>query len=306
MNLTFRQLKVFVKLHDLRSFTAAAQSLHMTQSAVSKLCTELEDVVGFPLFDRTTRKVEPTDGAADLYVFATELLGTLDAASRSLSDLTSLKKGSVSIAAAPMIFYGLLCGVMAEFAQAYPNVRLEAHEISTDLAIDYVLNGKVDFGIVAMDHDDPRLLIEPVYKDLLCVACPLSHPFAGGKPVSWKQLMAENVIMLRADHNMGRIVESIMRKQKLDFSPMIEVGAVSTLLGLVKAGAGVAVAPEYAARFASTFGICMIPIRDSRKNARTLSLIRRRNARSSMAANQFIRLMRGTLPAGHERPGKRK
>lgn len=305
MNLTFRQLKVFVKLYELRSFTATAQGLHMTQSAVSKQCSELEEEVGFPLFERSTRKVEPMDGAADLYLFAIELLGTLDAAARSLSDLTSTRKGSVSIAAAPMIFYGLLCDVMAQYQRAHPGIRLEAHEISTDLAIDYVVNGKVDFAVVAIDQPEPRLLIEPVYRDRLCLACPLSHPLANGEAVSWAQLAAENLIMLRTDHNMGRIVQSMMTKRALDFSPMIEVGALSSVLGLVKAGVGVAVVPEYAARSGATSGIRIIPIRESDECIRTLSLIRRRNARSSIAATKFIELLQASLaqsPKGLDEP----
>src|SRR5260370_6618127 len=162
MKLTVKQLKVFVKLYELRSFTETADALFMTQSAVSKLCAELEDEVGFALFERSTRKVEPMDGAADLYRFAMEILGTLDAAARSLSDLTSVRRGSVSIAAAPMIFHGLICDVMAEYHRTYPHVRLETHEVSTDLAIEDVLNGRVGFGVGDVDLDGPPLHFEPI------------------------------------------------------------------------------------------------------------------------------------------------
>jgi len=296
MNLTFRQLKVFVKLYELRSFTATAQALHMTQSAVSKLCSELEDEIGARLFERNTRRVEPKEGADDLYSFALEMLGTLDAAARSLSDLTTIRKGTLSIAAAPMIVYSLLCEVMATYHAQYPGVRIEIHEISTDLAIEYVMNGKVDFGIVAIDSQHPKLLIEPIYSDRLCLACPTSHPLTKNRFVTWETVANEDLIMLRTDNNMGRTVQSIMSDEGLDFNPMIEAGALTSLLGLVKAGAGVAVIPEYAARHSRDFGISTVPIRPGKRNTRTLSLIRRSNARSSTAAVKFIALLRDALP----------
>ncbi|MGV7241127.1 LysR family transcriptional regulator [Caballeronia sp. M23-90] len=296
MNLTFRQLKVFVKLYELQSFTATAQALHMTQSAVSKLCSEMEEEVGFPLFERTTRSFEPKDGADDLYGFALELLGTLDAAARSLSDLTSIRKGTVSIAAAPMIVYSLLCDAIGEYRRLYPGVRIEIHEISTNLAIEYVVNGKVDFAVVAIDEKHEKLLVEPVYLDKLCLACHPSHSLAGGGAVTWASIAEENLIMLRVDNNMGRVVQQIMTKENLEFEPMIEAGALTSLLGLVRAGVGVAVVPEYAAKYSKDFGIKTVPIRPGKKHSRTLSLIRRSNARSSTAASKFIQILKESLP----------
>jgi DNA-binding transcriptional LysR family regulator len=296
MNITFRQLRVFVQIFELRSFTASAHALHMTQSAVSKLCSELESEVGFPLFDRSTRHVEPTDGASDLYAYAVELLGTLDSATRSLSDLSSTRKGNVGIAAAPMIFYGLLCDVMTGYQRQYPHVRLETYEVSTDMVIDYVVNGRVDFGLVTIERDEPRLLIEPIYHDALCLACPPSHHLlSDDRPVKWERITREKLIMLRSDNNLGRMVDSIMRRYDADFRAPVEVGAVSTMLGLVRAGAGVAVVSKYISRCADAFGIRIVPIAHSADAVRTISLIRRRNARSSIAASKFIEIMRADL-----------
>lgn len=295
MNVTFRQLKVFVKLFELKSFTATAQALNMTQSAVSKLCLELEEEVGFPLFERSTRKVEVMDGAADFYAFATEMLGTLDAASRSLADLRTLQKGAVSIAAAPLIFYGLLCDVVAEFHRLHPAVRIEGHEISTDKAIEYVVNGKVDFGVVAIDEPDRRLAVEPIYTDGIYLACPIEHRLAAKQRVSWGDVAMENIVMLRADHNLGRTIQNELAHGKIVTQPTIEVGAMSSVVGLVRAGAGVAFAPGYTQDFCRSEGICLIPFIEREQRSRTLSLIRRENARLSMPAASFVRLLKTRL-----------
>jgi DNA-binding transcriptional LysR family regulator len=295
MNVTFRQLKVFVKLFEMKSFTATAQALNMTQSAVSKLCLELEQEVGFPLFERSTRRVEARDGAADFYAFAVEMLGTLDAASRSLADLRTLHKGAVSIAAAPLIFYGLLCDVMTEFHRLHPAVRIGGHEISTDKAIEYVVNGKVDFGVVVIDETDSRLVIEPIYSDRILLACPSDHHLASREEVSWTDIRDEHVITLRTDHNLSRTVQGFLDTQKVRTRSVIEVGAMSSVFGLVRAGAGIAFAPEYTSDFCEAEGVRLVPFHRKDQRSRTLSLIRRENARLSMSAARFVDLLKTRL-----------
>lgn len=295
MNITFKQLKVFIALYELGSFTATARTLHMTQSAVSKLCHELESEVGFPLFERTTRRVTPMDGADTLYSFARELTGTLDATALSLSDLSSLKRGSISVSAAPMMMYGLLSEVFAQFKQSHPDIRLVLYELSTDETIEHVISGKVDFGIVAMGQPHAKLSCEPVYRDRLCLLCPPDHPLAGQDAITWKQIAEHDQIVLRPDNSMGRQLHTILETKALPFTSTIEAGAVSSILGLVKAGMGVAVVPSYITQLAQLLGLGVAKIRESEETLRELSLIRRWNSRSSLAAESFIEMMRQHL-----------
>ncbi|WP_232347866.1 LysR family transcriptional regulator [Cupriavidus taiwanensis] len=87
MNFTLREFRVFRVVYELRSFSGASQTLHMTQSAVSKVCQEMESKVGQRLFERSTRKVVPTLLADQLYRHVCEVLGTMDAAERSMRSL---------------------------------------------------------------------------------------------------------------------------------------------------------------------------------------------------------------------------
>jgi DNA-binding transcriptional LysR family regulator len=185
--------------------------------------------------------------------------------------------------------------VTAEYHRRYPSVRIDGHEISTDKAIEYVLNGKVDFAIVAMDEEDSRLFIEPIYNDRIYVACPIGHPLARKRSVSWSDVACENIVMLRADHNLGRITQMELASSEVATKPMIEVGAMSSVVGLVRAGAGVAFAPEYTTDFCRSEGICLIPFTKKDQRFRTLSLIRRENARLSIAAAEFVALLKVRL-----------
>jgi DNA-binding transcriptional LysR family regulator len=309
MNITFKQLKVFIALYELGSFTATARALRMTQSAVSKLCHELESEVNFPLFERTTRSVTPMDGADTLYSFARELTGTLDATTLSLSDLSSLKRGSVSVSAAPMIMHGLLSEVFARFKHEHPDIRLVLHESSTDETIEYVISGKVDFGVIAIDKPHPKLSCEPIYRDRLCLVCPPGHPLADKRAVTWKQIAEYEQIALRPVNSLGRELQRIVESKELPFKSTIEAGAVSSILGLVKAGLGVAVIPGYVTQLAQLLGLGVVPIRGGDETLRELTLIRRWNARSSLAAESFIGMMRQhlkTVPGAVLHPGRNR
>ena len=125
MNITLKQLRVFCALYELRSFTAAARAAFVTQSAVSKLCAELEAEVGQPLFERSTRNVTPCEGAADFYAYAQEILGTVRAAERSMSGLRTLERGVVGVASSPMMMVGLLGDVITRYHRLHGGVKLE-------------------------------------------------------------------------------------------------------------------------------------------------------------------------------------
>lgn len=295
MNISFKQLKIFVKLYELKSFTAAADALHMTQSAVSKQCFELESEIGFPLFERSTRRVEPLNSAVEFYAFATEMLATLNAASRGLDDLRSLKTGYLNIAATPLIFYGLICDVVSEFSSRYPEIKTEIFEISTNLAIEYVMNGKVDIAIVMLDQPESRLISEELFIDQIFLACSPNHEFSQRQQIMLSDLNQQKFIMFRDDNNLGKITKEILDKKQINVTSVINIGAMISALGLVKNNTGVSFVPEYARNLCEQINIPLIAISDPEMPKRTLYLIRRKNIRLSQSANTFVSMLKTHL-----------
>jgi DNA-binding transcriptional LysR family regulator len=291
MNFTLRQLKVFVAVYDLGSFSAAAKSVQLSQSAVSKLCMELEEQVGFPLFERSTRKVTPANGASDLYSFACEMLGLEEAAKRSMSSLAMLERGTIKLAASPMMMYSLIGPAIADFRADHPNIHFELYELSTRETVEWVIDGRVDFGIVSLDADHPKLLAEVLYKDRMHAVVHREHPMADKRSVGWTDLSRQEHIQMRPDFSIRQTIDRIAVQQKLHVPTSIETGSVAATLGMVKAGLGIAVLPGYTIPMARHLGLRAIPIRGVSIH-HTLSLIKRWNARPSVAAGAFIDLLR--------------
>ena len=115
MNVTLRQLRAFVALARTHSFTEAASSLHVTQSALSGLIKELEQILGVQVVHRSTRKVQLSDAGRELFPLAVKVLQDLDGALDAVADLKALKRGVVRIAAPQLMSCSVLPEVIAAF-----------------------------------------------------------------------------------------------------------------------------------------------------------------------------------------------
>lgn len=270
MNITLKQLRVFCALYELRSFTAAARAAFVTQSAVSKLCAELEAEVGQPLFERSTRSITPCDGAADFYAYAQEILGTVRAAERSMSGLRSLERGRVGVATSPLMMVGLLGDVVVDYHRAHPSVALDLFELSTDDTIEHVRNGRADFGIVSLETPAQELSTRVIYRDTMFAVCATHHPLAGQEAVTWAEVAAQELIMLRNVYSVRRSLDRVAADLRLDFDYRIEAGMLTSVLKLVGAGLGITVVPGYARGLARELGLRVLDIDGARRHGHEL------------------------------------
>src|SRR5690606_37218517 len=120
VEITLRQLKAFVFVARTRQFTAAAQQMFITQSALSTLVKELELTVGLKLFDRHTRRVELTEAGTRFYTQAEKILQSLEDAVSDLRDWGALRSGRVRVVASTVISSGLLSPAFKEFKSRWP------------------------------------------------------------------------------------------------------------------------------------------------------------------------------------------
>lgn len=294
MNLTLREFRVFRVVYELRSFSAASQTVHMTQSAVSKICQEMEAKVGQRLFERSTRKVVPTRLADQLYGYVCEVLGTMDAAERSLQSLLNLEQGEVRVAASPMMAYGLLRQPVADFHVAHPGIQLGLYELSTDETIEYVVNGKADFGLVSIEEHHPKLHVEQLYLESIHVICAPDHELARKRAVTWEALARYPHISMHPSFSTRRTVDRVYAMKGLTYRSAIEVGTVLSVLGMVKSGMGVAVLPGYVLDFVRDLDLVARKL-PAVGHVHPISLIRRWNARLSNAAEALMSEVRDEM-----------
>ncbi len=286
MSVTLKQIRAFLAVAQAGSFTTAASQLHLTQSAVSVLISELEAEFGLRLFDRTTRLVQLADAGRDFYPVAEKILADLHNALLSSKELVAKKRGRVSVAATPLMASILLPKVIGEYTALYPDIHVTLQDSLAGLIQQKVRDGTADFGIGTFERAGRELIAEPFMADTLVLACPAGHPLAAKASVTWRALAGHPFISLTRDNSVGQLIRKCLADAGVEVHSAYEVSYLSTVVGMVDAGLGVAVLPSYAGPITRLYDI---QIRKLVKPAiqREMSFITRQGKALSPAAESL-------------------
>lgn len=267
MNISLRQLNCFVAVSQHQSFTRAAQALHTTQSAVSLIIKELEDEVGFRLFDRTTRHVVLSEAGQEFYRLACRLLGEFQTVLRDASDIAALRKGMVRLGATEAVACSLIAPAIAAYQRQRPGIEVQLVVTAVPSMFNALRGGDVDFIVgpdsLQDDEIDRSISPEPLVHSPLRVWCPPSHPLARLNRVPWKTMFRHDLVISALDFT-TRITPAIMdylgaEKAGEDlFSATASRRTVSNIpaaLSLAQVGLGVTFAAEYIRPLATAFGL---------------------------------------------------
>ncbi|MDH6219795.1 LysR family transcriptional regulator [Streptomyces pseudovenezuelae] len=246
---TLTGLRVIQAVVDTGSFTAAADALGYTQSAVSRQVAAMEAAAGTPLFVRGARGVAPSPAGMMLARRATTALNEIDAVGTDLAGLQDHLTGRVVIAAFSSAAAVLVPRTLARLRDEHPGLIVEFTEASSPTQLRQLRAHRIDVAVIAVGPDLPAYEFEGLRRDLLLdgsllLAVPANHRFVGRGTIPVPELRDEHWIVgkgLRDDPQFGAW-------PTLD-RPRIAYAAREwpTRLGLVATGLGIAVLPELAA-----------------------------------------------------------
>jgi DNA-binding transcriptional LysR family regulator len=294
-------LRAFIAAAELRSFAAAAKTLHLSVPAFSRRISNLEARLGVRLFDRTTRSMELTLLGGRFLREVTVAVHDLDRSVLGLRDVAQLTAGDVTIGCVFSAVHHFLPGVIDTFRERHPNVLVRIIEQGADGVFASVKHGEADFGINYIGMQESDVAFTPLLKEPYVLACRADHALGKRRSVRWDELAAwEHVRVSHASRNRVFIDHALAHLPALP-RPVCEVQHVSSLIGLVEAGLGVAIVPQLTLpqRPAAVVGIPLVP-----PVTRTIGLIRRAGRTLSPAADAFAKLLVETSrPRGNARTG---
>jgi DNA-binding transcriptional LysR family regulator len=291
-DLTLVGMRVLREVAARGSFTAAAESLGYTQSAVSRQVAAMETAAGGPLFERGARGVNPTEAGQVLLRHAGEVLDQVDSAARELRGLRDLATGRLRIGAFPTAAAALVPRALATLGARHPGVRVSLREGTTPSQLRRLRSGATDIAIVGMlpgrPPDDPELDLEPLIDDPLLLAISRGHPLARRHTVDVDALANEAWIAASADASdtfLG-VFDS------LDWEPSVAfpVREWTAKLGLVAAGLGVTLVPGLAAA-AVREDVVLLRVRSSRPAHRHVRLATRAGKDPTPSARAFAEVL---------------
>jgi DNA-binding transcriptional LysR family regulator len=298
MNVTLRQLRVFIEVARLQSFSRAGDEIGLTQSAVSRCVRELEVEIGVKLVDRTTREVQLTDVGANLIASIPRLLNDLDDALREIREIGEQRRGRVVVAASPTVACRLMPEVVAACGRQFPYITLGLRDDVQSDVVRKIRSGEVDFGVIIGPFAAEDLETVCLTTDSFCVVVRGDHALAQRKQVAWTELDGERLVMLDYASGSRPLIDAVMSEQGVSARVVQELGHPATVFGLVEAGVGISVLPWLALPVPAGATLLARPLVP--RAERTVELVRRRDRSLSPAAEAVWSLIR--QHSGHPEP----
>jgi DNA-binding transcriptional LysR family regulator len=240
-----RQLEIFCRVVETKSFSKAAGMVYLAQASVSERISNLERMIGTRLLDRLGRQAVPTKAGELLYARALPLLDMKRSVCMDMEDFLGVRRGDICIGGSTIPGEYLLPAVLGEFRKMYPEVSVRIEISDTGGISDKVLNGKLELGIIGSHAPDKRLVHDKLWEDELVLAVPPSHPWAERGFVNLEEIVNAEAFILREEgsgtqkslidflKNTNVNIESLTVAARLGTSTAVKEG--------VKAGLGIAI-----------------------------------------------------------------
>ncbi len=280
-------LTAFVSVAETGSFSLAAEKLFLTQPAVSKRISNLEQQMGCQLFDRIGRNISLTEAGTTLLPKAKHILLELEDTRRLLINLSGTVGGKLSLAVSHHVSLHRLPDTLRSFSANHPKVELDLEFTESELAYEGILHGDMELAIITLSpHPHPQIESIPVWMDNLRFVVANEHPLAALSQVSFKDLTKHNAILPDQKTFTREIAEQYFNQQGLDINVIMSTNYLDTIRMMVSIGLGWSLLPE--TLIDDSLTALEVP---SGEIKRPLGLIFHRDRTLSNAARVFIELL---------------
>ena len=285
MNLTQRQLELFVTTARLCHLTRAASALHLTQPALSRALADFESRLGIRLFDRSSRRLSLSHEGQRFLPVAIRLLRDMADAVDGLRDTTAALRGQVTIATGTAFGTTVLPGVLQTFCLAHPGVRLRVIDDNSEGITRRVIQGDADLGVGSPIGDTAGLICRPLLDAPLGVLAHPDHVRLGSR-CSPGRLASLTLLKEPADTSIMQLLHSHGSDLVARMEAGIEVSSLALQMALAQAGVGAAVVSALGASHPAAAGLRFSALQPTLR--RTVHLMHRRNASIPPSVRSFI------------------
>ncbi len=253
MHLTIQQLKLFESVVRNRSFTRAAEEMHLTQPAVSIQVKRLEEQAGVPLLEQVGKRIFATAAGQAVYATAIEVLQRLEALDQCIDAFKGRIEGPLQLAVVTTGKY-FMPHLLGQFLQLHPGVEPHLKFTNRARVMERLTNNEDDFVVMGQVPDDHRLVSRPFLENILGFVAPASHPLAGRTGLSLEEVLRERFIAREPGSGTRRVVDGIIEEKGLSVTPYMELGSSEAIKQAVLAGIGVAVLSLHSIRLEAATG----------------------------------------------------
>ena len=285
-------LKAFIEVADKRSFSRSAESLHLTQPAVSKRIAALESELSARLFDRVGRSVHLTEAGQVLLPSARQLSAELDRIEEVICNLGNSVTGKLSIGTSPHIGVTYLAPVLKQFRVQFPDVDMDIQFNNSAQTLENVENGIFEMGLCALHTPvGPKIKEIDIWHDDMSIVVARDHPLAEEHNVDLELLVKCPAVLPPAPFASRALIDQALAVRNAKANVNLEVTDFDTLSMMVKIGLGWGILPNTLCNNDSLYVVKLSGINLKRR----VSLIRHQDRTLSRAAQAFIKSLPNTI-----------
>ena len=244
-----RQLRAFVSIAELGTFTAGAQRVHVTQAAISMQIRQLENELGARLFIRAPRKVMLTEAGEQLLSRARQILRDHDAALEEIADLTGAERGRLRVgSASAMVTTDVLPKLLRDVRRQHSRADITVASGTSESLVQLILGGELDVAFVSLPVEARGINTERLNQDQLVAIASPQHRLAKQKTIDAYTLAGEKLILGERGGNTRRLIDQFFAQAGVTLHVSMELSRQQAIRRMVEEDMGVGIVPLHTVR----------------------------------------------------------
>ncbi len=241
--MTIRQLRYFLRIIELKSFSKAAAYLHVAQPALGLQIRKLEDELGVKLLNRHSRGITPTEAGLLLREHANIILRQIERAKLSLTDLSGPPRGKIAVGVTPTLNLILATQLVERCIRDYPSVTLSLVDGMSEDLMKWVESDRLDLAFSYNPSAVQGLVCEPLLIEDLCLISPGNNIKSNVTTASLDEIAGLPLIIPSMSSGLRTLVEDAANDRGIEVHPLLEIDSVTATKELVTKGIGHSILP---------------------------------------------------------------
>lgn len=239
----WQQLEYFQTVANLQHMTLAAETLKLSQPALSRSISRLENELGVPLFERQGRSIILNRYGHRFLAHVNRILHEYEESKREMQDLISPEKGEISLGFLHTLGASYIPDLIKDFGRKYPKITFQLHQNSTHILLNQLVSGEIDLCMSSITENRPQVEWTHLWSEELFVIVPVKHHLANSDKINLDQIANEPIISFKKGYALRKTTDDLLQIAGINPKITFEGEEVHTIIGLVASGLGVALIP---------------------------------------------------------------
>ncbi|MCW9705736.1 LysR substrate-binding domain-containing protein [Fodinibius salsisoli] len=287
-----RQFKYLLSIAEEGTFTAAADKLYISQSALSQQVKSMEQELGVLLFDRSGNRLQFTEAGQLLHQRAKRIVKEVNEAKTAIDELENLYRGTLTVGVVQTVNAYLMPWVVSSFSAQFPGVQLKIQELSAPKIEQKVYNRELDLGVSFDPTEEPDLIFDALFEEELLLITNSKHTLASKKWINVTALDQQKLILLPEGYCTRRIWEKCASKSCIAPELQIEMNTISGLLSVLENNSAVGtILPALTMQMKVSGGLKSVKLKNPTPR-RTVGILWRDGGYRSVSSQKFAEIFK--------------